>query len=94
MTRLYLRLSGRVQGVGYRWFARDMASKLGLTGWVRNRRDGSVELEAQGKGEALERFQAILRKDHPYARVDELESRPLAAREGEESFNILAEEAE
>ena len=42
MIRLYIRVSGRVQGVGFRWFTSMTAARLNLTGWVRNREDGDV----------------------------------------------------
>jgi acylphosphatase len=56
MQRKAVRLviKGRVQGVGYRWWAVQTARRLGLDGWVRNRRDGTVELVAVGPDEALE----------------------------------------
>jgi acylphosphatase len=50
------RIEGRVQGVGYRWWAQGEASRLGLSGWVRNRRDGSVELLAIGDPDAIDRL--------------------------------------
>lgn len=48
-----LRVQGRVQGVGYRWWTLQTASGLGLEGWVRNRRDGSVEILAIGAAESV-----------------------------------------
>ena len=64
-----MRIEGLVQGVGYRAAMQDRAQRLGLTGWVRNRRDGSVEAVAQGPIEALERFVAWARQGPPAARV-------------------------
>ena len=51
---LLLRVRGRVQGVGYRWWTVGQAKGLGLDGWVRNRQDGSVEILAIGTVQALE----------------------------------------
>ena len=58
MNRQAVRLSirGRVQGVGYRWWAIREARRLGLDGWVRNRHDGSVEVLAAGPAAAIETF--------------------------------------
>jgi acylphosphatase len=53
-VRLVVR--GRVQGVGFRWWVRETAERLGLEGWVRNRRDGAVELVASGPSEAVARL--------------------------------------
>lgn len=51
--RLHARVIGRVQGVGFRYYVMGAAGDLGLRGWVRNRRDGSVEIVAEGKKEKL-----------------------------------------
>jgi acylphosphatase len=54
------RLEGRVQGVGFRWWTTREADALGLRGWVRNLRDGSVEVHAGGPAEALDELEARL----------------------------------
>ena len=63
---------GRVQGVGFRFFAHDSARREGLTGWVRNRDDGAVEIEAQGDAEALQRFEMSIRRGPRSGRVDDV----------------------
>lgn len=64
------RVEGAVQGVGFRWWTKKMASEGGLVGWVRNRADGSVEVKARGRPEAVERFGEALREGPPPARVE------------------------
>jgi acylphosphatase len=87
LTRLRIVAEGRVQGIGYRWFVRESARRLGVSGWTRNRDDGSVEVEAEGGAEALEALVAELRTGHPLARVDGLSSETVAAT-GEQGFEI------
>jgi acylphosphatase len=66
-------ITGRVQGVGFRWFAHAAADRDGLHGWVRNLPDGRVEAHAEGDADALERFERALRHGPPGARVDDIE---------------------
>jgi acylphosphatase len=66
------RVTGRVQGVGYRYFAQLMARAEGLSGWVQNQPDGSVEVMAEGDGESVLRFEAKLRRGPAGARVDQV----------------------
>lgn len=61
---------GRVQAVGFRFFVWRRAESLGLMGWVRNRRDGSVEVLAGGSSEQLDHFLEQLRAGPRFARVD------------------------
>jgi len=68
--RLAARVKGRVQGVGFRYFVQRHARDLGLDGWVRNRPDGGVEVEAIGSTEALDRLEALLHQGPPGARID------------------------
>jgi acylphosphatase len=74
----HLRITGRVQGVGYRDGLRAEALRRGVTGWVRNRSDGSVEALVQGAPEAVEAVLAWARKGPPAARVAAVETRPPA----------------
>jgi acylphosphatase len=72
MRTLRLRISGRVQAVGYRAFVIEEARRLGLRGWVRNRRDGTVEASAAGAEEAVEQLVEACRRGPPAARVTEI----------------------
>lgn len=60
-VRLHAVIEGRVQGVGFRYYVEENARILNLTGWVRNRWDGSVETVAEGDRETLEKFLLALR---------------------------------
>jgi acylphosphatase len=66
-------ISGRVQGVGYRDWARQQALALGLSGWVRNLHDGRVEALAAGTEQALDRFAAAVRQGPRVACVSDVE---------------------
>lgn len=72
-ARLHACISGRVQGVAFRFFAQHEARVLGLTGWVRNLYDGRVEVVAEGERERLEQFLAELKKGPRLARVEKVE---------------------
>ncbi len=73
MSRMCALVSGYVQGVGYRWYARQHALMLGLVGFARNRRDGRVEVVAEGPRDALERYLGALRRGPEGADVAEVE---------------------
>lgn len=75
MTRRYL-VSGRVQGVGYRFFARGEATRLGLLGFAANLPDGRVEVVAEGDAAALDELEQLLRRGPGAARVTDVISEP------------------
>jgi acylphosphatase len=76
ITRRYL-IVGRVQGVGFRYFAQSMAAREGVNGWVRNLPRGDVEITADGEADAVERFERRIRGGPPGARVDHVEARDV-----------------
>ena len=73
MNTLHVRISGRVQGVGFRWFAREEARRLGLSGWVTNLPSGEVEVKAAGERSSLERLRRALQVGPAGAVVERLE---------------------
>lgn len=68
------RVTGRVQGVGFRWFVVQTARQCDVEGDVRNLRDGSVEVRARGTEAALDRLLAALRTGPPASRVEQVET--------------------
>jgi acylphosphatase len=87
MTRIAasLRIEGRVQGVGYRWWVVGQAERLGLAGWARNRADGSVEVLAIGRPDAVAALEAACAKGPPAAHVSEVRRSP-AEDDGSQDF--------
>jgi acylphosphatase len=73
VSRHYV-VAGRVQRIGFRYFVYDAARTEGVTGWVRNLPDGTVEVTAEGDAEAIERFDRALRRGPAGARVDHVET--------------------
>ena len=73
LARARIRITGYVQGVGFRYFARKAATGLGLRGYVRNRGDGSVEVVAEGGGSAVTALIDQLRAGPRYASIDNVD---------------------
>ena len=86
MTSLHLRVEGRVQGVGFRWFARVTARRLQLSGWVRNLPDGSVEIAASGRPEKLDEFKRLMSRGPDGAAVSAVKELPLVEEDLEFPF--------
>jgi acylphosphatase len=73
MPGLHLLVTGRVQGVGFRWFVLMAARRLELSGWVRNRPDGLVEVRAEGPRDRLDELEAVVREGPEGAVVSGIE---------------------
>jgi acylphosphatase len=73
IIRLHAVVEGRVQGVGFRYFVEEVAVNLGLSGWVRNRWDGSVEVTAEGERTALEKLTIALQRGPRASSVTKVE---------------------
>ena len=81
-------MRGRVQGIGFRYFAREQARAMGVSGWVRNLPGGDVEVEAEGPRETLDRYLTMLQTGHPHANVTEVGRTELKPRDASTSFEI------
>lgn len=87
--QVHIRIYGQVQGVFFRSGAKEEADKLGLVGWVRNNRDGSVEIMASGEKRALEKFLVWCKKGPPFAKVENIEVDWQDREEDFDRFDIL-----
>ena len=88
IKRIGVLVKGRVQGVGFRYFTEDAANHFCLTGWVANRFDGGVELEAQGEASDIDEFCARLRSGPPLSHVSDLQVNDLPLETGEKGFEV------
>lgn len=89
MVRYHITVMGLVQEVGFRFFVYHAAVKYGLSGWVLNSYDGSVELEVQGKRKSIDQFKAEIISGNGLSRIDDITSTLTDIREGEKGFKII-----
>jgi acylphosphatase len=73
MVSAAIKVTGMVQGVGFRYFAMRQANTLGLTGYVKNMPDGSVELEVEGERNSVENFKSVLERGPGYSLVEKVD---------------------
>ncbi|MHA1266816.1 MAG: acylphosphatase [Candidatus Helarchaeota archaeon] len=88
LKRIHAIVSGRVQGVGFRWTTLDVARQLKVRGWVRNMEDGRVEVMAEGEEQDLKYFIEFLRRGPKYAKVKDVTVRWLDYLGEFEIFNM------
>ena len=73
METRVIKIHGKVQGVGYRFFATRVARRLGLKGWIRNLRDGTVDAIVEGEPEAIDEWLEEIREGPRYAEVTKID---------------------
>jgi len=88
MRRIRAIVTGRVQGVSFRAATRAEARRLGVVGWVKNRADGTVELEAEGPDDVIAALVTWCQHGPPAARVARVDVSELAPSGGEQEFSI------
>ena len=89
VERLTATVTGRVQGVGFRWWVRSLADRMGLSGWVMNGADErSLELVAEGPPSALDELEDLLRRGPAGASVDRVEAKRSPASGSFQRFQI------
>ena len=69
----HLTIHGKVQGVGFRFFATRVARRLGLKGWIENQRDGSVEAQVEGESQSIDEWLKELREGPRFAEVSKID---------------------
>lgn len=87
-VRRAVTVRGVVQGVSFRWYTRQEAVRLGLTGWVRNAPDGSVRLEVQGSSRAVDELVGWLHDGPAHARVSSVDVDDIEPVDTETDFEI------
>ncbi|KAA9031199.1 acylphosphatase [Niallia endozanthoxylica] len=88
MIQLHIIVSGKVQGVGYRYFSQMKAVQYGVTGWAKNLADGSVEITAVGSKDQLDPFVEELRIGNPFSKISDMKITESEASENFNSFTI------
>lgn len=81
-------VSGRVQGVGFRYFTQRSAAQHAISGWVRNTPEGRVEIEAEGDAEAMRQFESEISTGPSGARVDQVDRTEIAVAPNRTAFVI------
>lgn len=83
--RKHIIFYGRVQGVGFRWHATSFANSTGLTGWVQNLEDGTVEMEVQGTEEKIDKLVTYM-EGRNYVLIEKMDSKSLPLEKDEWEF--------
>ena len=88
LVRKRIKFYGRVQGVGFRYRAEKTASLYSINGWVRNNDDGTVDMEAQGYQDNIDKMIELIKKGN-FIEIDMIEQKNIPLRDDEYGFKIL-----
>ena len=88
MARYLIIVSGRVQGVGFRYFVQIIGNKLKLKGFVRNQSNGNVEIEAEGPEENLKKFLKEVKEGNGFSKISDICIKSIKIKENEKNFSI------
>lgn len=89
MNRYFIKVFGRVQGVGFRFNTQYLADHFNLTGWVKNCEDGTVEIEAQGQESDIEAFKMKIQQGNRFIKVKDIYYKKINVLYGEKSFKVI-----
>lgn len=87
VIRQHMRITGQVQGVGFRYRAKYAASALDVTGWVKNEWDGSVEMEVQGTLDQINQMLKTINQS-PYIQIDWIDRKTIPGEQSERGFHV------
>ncbi|MDQ0204415.1 acylphosphatase [Pectinatus haikarae] len=88
MERYFAKASGRVQGVGFRYFVQSIGKQYGLSGWVMNMADGTVTMEVQGDNVHLNAFFSEIKKGNIFIKVTAIDIKSINMVDGDSGFDI------
>ena len=88
LRSVYIIIGGRVQGVGFRYFAKQKADELRITGWVRNTPDGKVEIEAEGEPQSIDNYMDWLKIGPSRALISTFSASPFEPSRNYRDFTI------
>lgn len=88
MITLHMKVHGKVQGVGFRFYTQRQANHLGVKGWVKNEADGTVEIVAQAEQATMEKFAAAIKKGSPASKVSHVDIKEVRGTKGYHSFRV------
>lgn len=89
MIRYFIKVYGRVQGVGFRFNTEYLADQFNLTGWVKNCEDGTVDIEVQGREEDISAFKIKIQQGNRFIKVKDMYCKKIHEVNDEKKFRVI-----